>query len=77
MDALGARFLYAANTGNALRFSGMVARGPLLNTSVSRVNQMAFGPSGAWETLTSFLPFVNTFGADGSVMRAYTACIER
>ena len=77
MDALGAGFLCAANTGNTLRFSGMVARGALLNSSVFLGNQMAFASSGAWETLTSFLPFVNTFGADGSVMRAYTACIER
>jgi hypothetical protein len=41
---------------------------------VSINNEMWNGSGDPLDLLKSFVPFINTFGADGTLMTAYKAC---
>lgn len=75
-EALSARFLYGSNPGNSLRLGGRMARDAAFSTSVSVSNDIFNGDGSAWSLLKGFVPFINTFGSNGTLMTAYNACLR-
>jgi hypothetical protein len=65
---------YGRNPGNMLRLTGKAARDAAFSTTVSISNEILNGAGNPLDLLKGFVPFINTFGANGTLMSAYKLC---